>query len=274
MEEKTFSIPSIRLCRSVSLGNKSCTWFEMDHWGETSRSLTGILNWALVENHWSDFITEGSTVIDVGAHSGDTALPQMIACEGTVLAIEPNPRIKPYLDFTCNMNGHLGNFITCNYAVTTTDVDSLEILDHSNDLCNGGMIDDKWSPELKLRMAQMSQKKVNVVGKTLENICKELLTEEQINNISFIKTDTEGHDVSILESSADFLQRLKPTIFIEWFFAFGEQENDRQFAVIEDLGYVSYDPKTLELTDRNKRTEDLLLVHKDRIKDFPILQTK
>ena len=120
----------------------------------------------------------------------------------------------------------------------------------------------------------MSQKKVNVVGKTLENICKELLTEEQINNISFIKTDTEGHDVSILESSADFLQRLKPTIFIEWFFAFGEQENERQFAVIEDLGYVSFDPKTLELTDKNKRTEDLLLVHKDRIKDFPILQTK
>ena len=207
-------------------------------------------------------------MIDIGGHSGDTAVPMQFVARGTVLAVEPNPLIKPYLDLTCNMNGHLGKFIVADEAVTTEDTDALEILDHNNALCNGGMIDPSWSDNLQQRMLQMAGDKITVRGLTLEHLCQKYLTDEEIANISFIKTDTEGHDVSIIESSAAFIDKIKPVLFIEWFFAFTDVENQHMFKVIEDLGYQAFDPKTLEPASIDKRIDDLACIHKSKIHEY------
>jgi len=94
------------------------------------------------------------------------------------------------------------------------------------------------------------------------------LTEEEINNISFIKTDTEGHDVSILESSADLIDRIKPVIFTEWFFMYTDVESQRLFDVIEKLGYLPFYPTTLEPAVITKHSEDLVLIHKAKVNDY------
>jgi FkbM family methyltransferase len=241
----------------------------MDHDHERYTDFLQMFNSVVVENNWHKFITPGSTAIDIGGHSGDTAIPMQYLARGTVLSVEPNPRIKPYLDFNCSVNAHLGKFVTAGYAVTTQDIDALEIFDHNNDLCNGGTIDPTWTPELQERMRNMSGKQVTVQGKTLEHICQQYLTEDEINNISFIKTDTEGHDVSILESSSELIDRLKPVIYTEWFFAYTDIENKKMFDVINQIGYQAFNPKTLEPVEYGATPiPDLLLIHKTKINDY------
>jgi FkbM family methyltransferase len=187
---------------------------------------------------------------------------------GTVLVVEPNPTIKPYLDMTCIANGHLGKFVTAGEAVTTEDTDSVTILDHCNALCNGGMIDPSWTPELQQRMEQMSGNSVTVPGLTLEHLCQKYLSQEEIDNISFIKTDTEGHDVSILESSKEFIDRTKPVLFIEWFFAFTEVESQHMFDVIESMDYLPFYPLTLKPASIAERSDDLVLIHKSKVSEY------
>jgi FkbM family methyltransferase len=266
--EQEFTIPKIRRGHKLNIGDSSCYWFEMDHTGEGYRTLLDIFDQYLNRYNWDKFILPGSTVVDVGGHSGDTTIPMQFLARGTVLSVEPNPIIKPYLDFACTVNSHLGKFVTAIEAVTTSDTDKVTILDHNNALCNGGIIDDSWTDELKQRMANIATQSIDVPGLTLEHLCQKYLTEEEINKIGFIKTDTEGHDVSIIESSADFIDRLRPVLFIEWFFAYTEVENQKMFKVIEELGYDAFYPETLTPASINQRSDDLVLIHKSKVSEY------
>lgn len=261
--ETTFELPKIRCGHRIGAGADTAYWFEMDHAGESPRSLLSIFDLYLNQYGWDQFITPGMTCIDIGGHSGDTAIPMQYLSRGTVLSIEPNPMIKQYLDFTCDMNAHLGRFVTAGEAVTTQDCDAVEILDHNNAMCNGGTIDPAWTQKLQQRMRGMSGDRITVPGLTLEHICAKYLSETEIENIGFIKTDTEGHDCSILESSRDFLDRIKPVIFTEWFFAYTDVESQKLFDVIDSLGYRAFYPATVD-----RRSEDLVLIHHTRLEEF------
>lgn len=266
--ETEFTVPALRKGHRLDIIDTSVYWFEMDHDYERVPGYLTIFEYHVVQNNWHRFIQPGSTVLDIGGHSGDTAIPMQYLARGTVLSVEPNPRIKAYLDLNCNVNAHLGRFVTAGEAVTTADVAELEIYDHNNDMCNGGTIDPTWTPELQKRMRNMSGKKITVPGLTLENLCNKYLSPEEIKNISFIKTDTEGHDVSILDSSREFIDRLRPVIFTEWFFGHTDVENQRMFRVIDEMGYRAFDPKTLEPADINTPIADLVLIHETKVNDY------
>ena len=268
--ETTFSVPKIRCGHRVGTGADTAYWFEMDHPGESPRSLLTIFDQYLNQYGWDQFIKPGMTCIDIGGHSGDTAVPMQYLARATVLSVEPNPLIKQYLDFCCDMNAHLGRFVTAGEAVTTEDCEAVEILDHNNAMCNGGRIDPAWTPELQARMRNMAGKSISVPGVTLQNLCAKYLSESEIEKIGFIKIDTEGHDCSILESSWEFLQNLpvKPVIFTEWFFAYTDVESQKLFDVIHDLGYCALYPNTMKLASVNRRSEDLVLIHISRLEEF------
>jgi FkbM family methyltransferase len=266
--ETTFEIPKIRCGHRIGTGTDAAYWFEMDHVGESPRSLLSIFDLYLNQYGWDRFITPGMTCIDIGGHSGDTAIPMQYLARGTVLSVEPNPLIKQYLDFACDMNAHLGRFVTADEAVTTTSGITVEILDHNNAMCNGGMIDPAWTQALQQRMRGMSGDRITVPGLTLSDLCAKYLSAEEISNIGFIKTDTEGHDCSILESSRDFLQQHKPVIFTEWFFAYTDVESQKLFDVIRDLDYSAFYPGTLAPATVDGRSEDLVLIHNTRIKEY------
>ena len=266
--ETRFEVPKIRCGHRIGSGPDAAYWFEMDHSGESPRSLLTIFDLYLNQYGWDRFIQPGMTCIDIGGHSGDTAVPMQYLARATVLSVEPNPLIKQYLDFCCDMNAHLGRFVTAGEAVTTEDCPEVEILDHNNAMCNGGRIDPSWTQELQARMRGMAGNRITVPGLTLENLCAKYLSGAEIENIGFIKTDTEGHDCSILESSASFLERLKPTIFTEWFFAYTDVESQKLFNVIRDLGYQPFYPGTLEPATVDRRSEDLVLIHHTKIQEF------
>lgn len=245
--------------------DKQCSWCEMDHQFERVPDFKTIFDYYIVKNHWSTWIKPGMTCIDIGGHSGDTAIPMMTQCRSTVLTVEPNPVILPYLKFNCAINSHLGKFVIASEAVTNQNTDNLTFKDHQNGMCNGGLVGETWDAETTRRVAGMSGESITVSGMTLESMCEKYLTPEEIANIGFIKTDTEGHDIEIIRNSRDFLIKHKPVLFTEWFAQYSAADTAELFKVIEEAGYVAFYPETMQPADQAVMSNDLVCIHKSNL---------
>jgi FkbM family methyltransferase len=246
-------------------GGESCYWFEMDHPREKVPDFQTIYDYYIEKNFWKLWIKPGMTCIDIGGHSGDTAIPMMSRCRATVLSVEPNPVILPYLKFNCSVNQHLGRFVIANEAVTNCTAYNLTFKDHQNSMCNGGLVGESWDAETAARVAGMSGESITVSGMTLLDMCNKYLTLEEIAKIGFVKTDTEGHDIEIIRSSRDILVKYKPVLFTEWFVAYSQADTNELFRVIEEAGYVAFYPETMEPAHPDQRSEDLVCLHKDNL---------
>lgn len=246
--------------------NESCYWLEMEHQYERVAGFKEIFEYYAVKNHWSKWIKPGMTCIDIGGHSGDTAVPMMVFSRGTVLSVEPNPTIRPYLELNCNLNQHLGGkFVIASEAVTNQDVDGLTFKDHQNGMCNGGLVNESWDAETQLRVAGMSGSSITVNGLTLDSMFKKYLNSEDVQKLGFIKTDTEGHDIEIIRNIRDILVQYKPVLFTEWFAQYSDADTKELFKVIEEAGYIAFNPETMEKADPTIRSEDLVCLHQDNL---------
>lgn len=243
-----------------------CYWLEMDHQFERVPDFKTIFDYYALKNHWNKWIAPGMTCIDIGGHSGDTAIPMMVYSRGTVLTIEPNPTIRPYLELNCAANNHLGGkFVVASEAVTNKNADNLVFKDHHNGMCNGGLVGENWDAETQARMAGMSGESITVNGMTLESMLEHYLTEEEINQVGFIKTDTEGHDIEIIRNICDFLVKYKPVLFTEWFAQYSNADSAELFRVINDAGYIALYPETMIEASPDQRSEDLVCIHRDNL---------
>lgn len=243
-----------------------CYWLEMDHQFERVPDFQTIFDYYIIKNHWNKWISPGMTCIDIGGHSGDTAIPMMVYSRGTVLTIEPNPTIRPYLELNCHMNRHLGGtFVVATEAVTNKNADDLVFKDHHNGMCNGGLVGENWDAETQAKMAGMSGESITVSGMTLESMLDKYLTTEEITNIGFIKTDTEGHDIEIIRNIRDILVQYKPVLFTEWFAQYSSKDTNELFKVISDAGYIAFYPETMEEAHPDQRSEDLVCLHRDNL---------
>src|SRR6478752_6435636 len=85
------------------------------------------------------FVSPGDFVIDVGAHSGDTAVPMALAAGqgGCTLALEPNPYVYKVLVANAALNGGKTNIVPRCCAATQDEGD---FVFHYSDagFCNGG----------------------------------------------------------------------------------------------------------------------------------------
>jgi len=243
-----------------------CYWLEMDHQFERVPSFKEIFDYYIEKNHWDKWIRSGMTCIDIGGHSGDTAIPMMVYSRGTVLTVEPNPIISPYLELNCHLNRHLGGtFVIANEAVTNKNADNLTFRDHHNGMCNGGLVGENWDTETQEKMTSMSGESISVTGMTLESMLGKYLTNDEISRIGFIKTDTEGHDIEIIRNISDILVKYKPVLFTEWFAQYSSGDSAELFRVIDNAGYVALNPYTMEEADPSIRSEDLVCLHRDNL---------
>jgi len=248
--------------------NQYCYWLKMGHPKDGSPDWQTLFDYYVKKMHWAKWIRPGMTCIDIGGHSGDTAIPMMVYSKGTVLTVEPNPVIRPFLEYNCAINNHLGKFVIAWEAVTNKNTDNLTFADHQNLMCNGGILDENWSETTKHNVDSFKGHTITVSGLTLETMLDKYLTKDEIDKIGFIKTDTEGHDAEIIRNSRDILLKYKPVLFTEWFDAYGLDDSIKLFETIEDCGYVAFDPETMEevYPDINKpKISDLLCLHKDNL---------
>lgn len=180
---------------------------------------------------YKQFINEGSLVIDIGAHTGDTTVPMALAAgkTGLTLGLEPNPHVYHVLEVNATLNREKTNIIPLNFAATVNDG---EFTFASGDASfnNGGIIG--FSSNIKKNIRHTFQ----VQGKNLENFLK-LEYASWLSKLALIKIDAEGYDKEILKTMSIIIDNYKPVIITECFKHLTVEERSDLFRAINNHGY-------------------------------------
>jgi len=180
------------------------------------------------------FLKPGDVAIDIGAYTGDTAIPLALAVgkSGTVLALEPNKYVFPVLKKNADLIREKGNIIPLPFAATPTDC-FIDFEYSDPGFCNGGFHEgiNKWK--------HWHAYKLNVEGKNLVRYLQGNYSN-LISSIRYIKVDAEGFDCAVLESISEIISRQKPTIRVEVFKHSDLHYRKRLYQFLKSYNYKIY----------------------------------
>lgn len=136
-------------------------------------------------------LSEGMTVIDVGAHIGIFSMyaALKVGLSGRVYSIEPNPCMLPYL---LENTSSFSQVIVVECAVSKTEGETTLFLNPFN---SGGS-------SLILRPRS---RYLRCLSKRLES----LINEWGIQNIDFLKVDVEGTELEVLQSLGTAINKVR-----------------------------------------------------------------
>lgn len=185
-------------------------------------------------NALKTFLRQGDVALDIGAYTGDTAIPMALAVgrQGWVFAVEPNPYVLPVLEKNASLNKQLTNIIPLNFAATPDDCEmQFEYSDPG--FCNGGFHENisQWKHGHLF--------KLKVKGKNLYTYLKENYPS-LIDRIRYIKIDAEGFDCTVLETLEDLVNRVKPYLRVEVFKKSELPYRLRLYKFLKRHGYTVY----------------------------------
>ncbi len=177
------------------------------------------------------FVRPGDTAIDIGAYTGDTAVPLALAAgsEGCVIALEPNPHVFKVLAENAALNREKANIAPLNLAATEEDgTFTFNYCDAS--YCNGGFLATINNQQ------HHHPYELQVTGKNLPA----LLAREhadRLPRLSFIKVDAEGYDRRVLLSLQPLIEEHRPTVVCEVYKRLDRSEREALYDVLEALNY-------------------------------------
>ena len=173
----------------------------------------------------------GDFCIDIGAHTGDSTLPMALAAgtSGTVLAVEPNPYVYHVLEKNARANRTTTNIIPL-LAAATPSRGFLQFEYSDSGFCNGGR-HEGISP-----LAHGHAFKLDVFGLDLAHELEQDYAD-LLGKLSFIKTDCEGFDLSVLESLSRVIDAQRPVIKCEVFGKSPSADRQRLLRFFHDRNY-------------------------------------
>ena len=249
----TLKDPTVRKLVPYQLGGQNVNWVEWENRCVMPTDMN------VQFQNFAPFLCSQSNAIDIGAHSGDTAVAIAAATHGgTTYAYEPHPKTYHILSLQAKLNPKL-NLKTFNIALMKDTRNKLW-WNGVGDGCNGGI-------------------QGNSCGKS-SNQCMEIQSEdvaihfnkapkEFLERLSFIKVDTEGNDRFVLRGLKEsVLQIVRPLILIEWFVKFKGCNNEAKdmFNAIKEIDYkpygytISSQAREMTVATCDKYFKDLLLV--------------
>lgn len=197
----------------------------------------------------SKFAKLGSTVIDVGAHSGyfTICLSEAVGTSGKVYAFEASPVIYSELRETVDSNG-LANVVAINKAVS-------DKVGHIN-----FYLAPNWKSEISsMRPGEGESTVIDAVA--LDNAIPDAQT------VSFVKIDVEGAEMKVLKGMTEIIQRDHPAMVIEisdpWLKELGSSSAE-VFAFLRLHGYKIFavgEQDCIEVTDPPTKQIDALCIH-------------
>ena len=197
----------------------------------------------------SQIITKESTVIDIGAQTGNMAVAYSLFAD-KVIAFEPNPATFEVLEKNSKLNP---NIIPYNYAISD-ETGPLEFHYSDYGFCNGG-----FATRTETGIGVTGHKiPIDVYGVNLENF----LIDKNVGNISLIKIDAEGHDKDILKTLNNIIDKHKPVLITEIYNGLKPNEINDLLNTIHNLGYRAYDEEINKCNINNlgkeiKTTKDI-----------------
>lgn len=202
------------------------------------------------------YLSEGDVALDIGAHTGDSTIPLALAAgkSGRVLAFEPNPYVFKILSKNASLNADKTSIETHCLASTATD-GPIEFEYSDSGYCNGGRHEgiSVWVHGHAFRL--------RVQGINLENFLRREKAE-LLPRLKFIKVDAEGYDATILQSIQGLLAEFHPVIKCEFFKLLSEEQRQRQWSVLDSLGYDVFHITNQNDSRGERITRDTLMLRK------------
>ena len=201
------------------------------------------------------FIKKGDLVIDIGTNMGDTTVPMALAAgsSGLTLGFEPNPYVFKILEKNAALNKEKLKIVPLPYAISVREEEFYYISSEAS-FANGGISPTKKSIHGKF-ICPDKIKGVNL----LELLNKDY--KDELNNLSFIKIDTEGYDKEIIKSISGLIEKYKPVIVAESFGHNTPEEKEELFQVINKHGYEIFyfhdfnlNTKTIKIENNKEMT--------------------
>jgi len=177
------------------------------------------------------FIRAGDTVLDIGAHTGDTTIHFALAAgpTGCTLALEPNPYVFKILAKNASLNRDKTCIVPLNFAATETD--GFFTFHYSDGAyCNGGYVDQMEDTRHGHRH------RLEVRGCNLETFLRRQYGD-RLGRLSFVKIDTEGYDRQVIQSILGILQEFQPVVVCEVYRRLNNTEREALFDVLDRAGY-------------------------------------
>lgn len=204
------------------------------------------------------FLKEGVTFLDVGAHDGFYTLlaSKKVGPLGHVIAFEPSPRERKRLLFHVKLN-HCNNVKIEPFALSSKDAKANFYVVQGRDTGCNSLLPPRVSEPTKM---------ISVETITLDSY----LQKDGIRNVDFIKIDAEGVELEIFKGSKYLLEQVpRPVILCEVedyrMEPYGYSSRDL-FTFTEGYGYQWFGLKKgkVVLLD-NAETSNLLAVPKESI---------
>jgi FkbM family methyltransferase len=142
----------------------------------------------------------GATMIDIGANVGDTAALLCRHCDIPILCIEGNPRFLEYLRRNAQRLPASIEIVECLIGASPGSVSARDLKTAAG---TASLVDTDPTP----RGGQQ------ILVRPLADILRE---HTRFQRPKLIKTDTDGSDFEILNSSMNAIRDLKPILFFEY----------------------------------------------------------
>jgi len=188
------------------------------------------------------YVREGDIVIDIGAHVGYYTLlmAQLVGKNGKVYSFEPDPVNFQLLKKSVEING-FENVVLIQKAVSNI-TDKVKLFLGDDDSAINRIYDAKLGD---------AKESIDVNSVTIDEYFKE--NDELIN---FIKLDSEGSEVKIINGMKQFLSRNKKLVMMTEFFPFlikksGDEPN-QYLKSLEKSGFSIYN-----ILDKNEKTNKI-----------------
>jgi FkbM family methyltransferase len=172
---------------------------------------------------------KGKTVIDIGANKGIYTywMSKKAGEKGKVISFEPQPELEAFLN-DVKESFNLTNVSVVNKGLSDT---AGKFKMYRKNVGAGGA---KFAQQGEVISESEGLREVEVSVTTLDNYLK----DKNINNISFIKCDVEGHELSVFKGGEKTLRASMPTLLFECLHK--EAVKGELFSFLNDLGYKGF----------------------------------
>lgn len=211
----------------------------------------------------------GSTIVDIGTHTGDTTVPMALAVgkKGLVIGLEPNKYVYKILEVNAGLNQEQTSIDTYCFAATKDEGDF--VFNYSDaSFCNGGFLSEIENQ----RHNHMYE--LQVTGKNLQDFLYKNYAD-RLETIDLIKIDAEGYDKEILKTIPEILTKYRPNLMIECYKKLTMQERDELFDIVDGFGYQLFYLENFERDGKqvpigkhqmnDQKHFEMLAIHKDKL---------
>jgi FkbM family methyltransferase len=228
---------------NIEVGNKKINYHRWMHPWQGDWEIKALFNEKIL-NNLSKIITPGSTVIDIGAQTGNMSVAYSLFAD-KVISFEPNPATFEVLEKNSQLNPNIQPF---NYAISDEEG---PLTFHYSDygFCNGG-----FATRTQFGVGVTGHKvPIDVWAINLEKFLQE--NNIETGDISLIKIDAEGHDKDILKTITNLISSHKPVLITEIYNGLNSNEITDLLDIIHSLGYKAYDEEINHLDLNNLGNE-------------------